>query len=361
MRNIRATGCGVMLASALLAFGAADGAQRTFVASYGNNLNTCSLGSPCRDFATAMAQTDLGGEIIVLDSAGYGKVVIDRSVAIVAAPGIYAGISVFSGSGVFIDAPGAKVTLRGLTINGQGGTYGVYFNQGARLHVDGCVVSGLVTGILTYGGDATVQDTTIRDHSQRGVDVQNGSLSVQLDRVRIQHNGLQGMNVQLSSGGVRVSVRDSTITDNGREGVWINATSGSALAAVDVESSEIASNGWTTSSSGVSVYAASGSIAELSLARSLVVRNNGNGINVASGGGAARASITDNTITGNYANGVYSAGSGTTVLATRNTVTLNSDFGFFNFNSTFYSGGDSRAMLNFAAPSSGTITVLGGL
>src|SRR6266511_2834986 len=76
---------------------------------------------------------------------------------------------------------------------------------------------------------------------------------------------------------------------------------------------------------------------------------------------AARSPITDNTITGNYANGVYSAGSGTTVLATRNTVTLNSDFGFFNFNSTFYSGGDNRAMLNFAAPSSGTITVLGGL
>ena len=43
--------------------------------------------------------TDSGGEIVVLSSGGYGPVLINKSVSIIAPEGIYAGISVFSGSG----------------------------------------------------------------------------------------------------------------------------------------------------------------------------------------------------------------------------------------------------------------------
>ena len=96
-------------------------AQRTFVASNGNDANACSLAAPCRGFARAITQTSANGEIIVLDSAGYGAVTIDRSVTITAPAGVYAGISVFTGAGITVATPGAAVTLRGLTINGQGG------------------------------------------------------------------------------------------------------------------------------------------------------------------------------------------------------------------------------------------------
>ena len=56
-----------------------------------------------------------------MDSAGYGAVTITQSVSIIAPAGIYAGISVFGGDGVTVNAPGAIVVLRGLSINGQGG------------------------------------------------------------------------------------------------------------------------------------------------------------------------------------------------------------------------------------------------
>jgi hypothetical protein len=76
-------------------------AQRAFVASYGTDVNTaanCSLASPCRGFAAAATVTDANGEIIVLDSAGYGPVTITKSISIIAPAGVYAGITVFSGA-----------------------------------------------------------------------------------------------------------------------------------------------------------------------------------------------------------------------------------------------------------------------
>src|SRR6266540_270106 len=73
-----------------------------------------------RSFAPAILRTDGGGEIVAVDSAGYGGVAIDRSVAIIAAPGAFAGVTVSSGDAIAIGASGLDVTLHGLTINGLG-------------------------------------------------------------------------------------------------------------------------------------------------------------------------------------------------------------------------------------------------
>src|SRR5215471_13629595 len=78
--------------------------QRTFVSGGGNDLNACSRTAPCRTFGHAISQTSVGGEVIVLDSAGYGAFTITQAVSIIAPPGIYAGISVFSGDGIDINA-----------------------------------------------------------------------------------------------------------------------------------------------------------------------------------------------------------------------------------------------------------------
>ena len=48
---------------------AATTAQRTFVASTGNDASACSIAAPCRGFARAITQTSAAGEVIVLDSA----------------------------------------------------------------------------------------------------------------------------------------------------------------------------------------------------------------------------------------------------------------------------------------------------
>ena len=102
------------LAFALSMLGASEAtgtAQRTFVASYGATANTafnCSLSKPCRAFSEAISVTNPGGEVVVLDSAGYGPVTITQSVSIIAPAGVHAGVTVFTGDGVTVNAPGAE-------------------------------------------------------------------------------------------------------------------------------------------------------------------------------------------------------------------------------------------------------------
>ena len=132
-----------------LAWGAT--VQRTFVASTGVDTNTYALTAPCRTFAAAQAQTNSGGEIIVLDSAGYGPVAVSKSLSIIAPEGVYAGISVFSGDGVTIATPGIDVVLKGLTINGQGGTNGIHMTSGNSLKVLNTSVSNIISGGSGYG------------------------------------------------------------------------------------------------------------------------------------------------------------------------------------------------------------------
>ena len=100
-------------------------AQRTFVASYGLTANTafnCSLVAPCRSFNAAISVTDPGGEVVILDTAGYGPMTINKSIKIIGPSGVYGGISVLGGvgppppptTGIVINAGDTDVvTLRG--------------------------------------------------------------------------------------------------------------------------------------------------------------------------------------------------------------------------------------------------------
>src|SRR5207302_6412654 len=103
---------------------------RVFVSGHGSDSNPGSITSPKRSFASALTVTDAGGEIIVLDSAGYGPVTIGQSVSINSPTGVYAGITVTSGNGVTVSAGASDVViLRGLTINGLPGFNGIQFNS----------------------------------------------------------------------------------------------------------------------------------------------------------------------------------------------------------------------------------------
>src|SRR5438477_5545805 len=96
--------------------------QRTFVSAHGgSDANVCSVVQPCRSFGAAMALTLAGGEIIVLDSGGYGVVTIDKSVSITSPAGVYAGVTAFSGNAITINTASLTVVVEGLTVNGLGG------------------------------------------------------------------------------------------------------------------------------------------------------------------------------------------------------------------------------------------------
>ena len=194
---------------------------RTFVASFGKDSNDCSLPSPCRGFTAALALTDPGGEIVVLDSAGYGAVTIGKSVSIIVPAGIYAGVSVFSGDGISIAGIGINVTLQGLTINGQGGVHGVRFVQGSRLNVAGCDIKGMNgNGVRVEGaGTVVVTRTSIIGSAQEGVFV-NAAAKVSIVRSRIQSSGGHGIEF---GGGASGSVVRTLVANSGLFGIEARA------------------------------------------------------------------------------------------------------------------------------------------
>jgi hypothetical protein len=160
---IAATAC--LLSSPALA------AVRTYVASYGSDGNTgsnCGPTTPCRTFSAAMGVADSGGQVIVLDSAGYGSVVITKSISLIAPDGIYAGLTVADGgTAVDIATAGVDVVLRGLTIIGQGNGYGISMTNGNSLHLEKMVLANFSGGyglyIQTYA-KVHVIDSVIRDN-----------------------------------------------------------------------------------------------------------------------------------------------------------------------------------------------------
>src|SRR4029450_11623948 len=108
----------------LVASGASFAAQRTFVHSspLGNDANAgsnCSLTAPCRSFNTAIGVTDPGGEVVILDTAGYGSMTITKSITVIGPSGVYGGISVITPGtdGITINAGNGDTTkLRGLDV-----------------------------------------------------------------------------------------------------------------------------------------------------------------------------------------------------------------------------------------------------
>jgi len=163
-----------VLAGGLIVATGAAAAPRTFVATTGADASPCSIAAPCRSFAAAQAQTSPGGEIVVLDSGGYGALTVAQSLTLTAPEGVYAGISVLAGVGVTVNAPAdAVVTLRGLTINGQGGSVGISLLQAAELQVERCRISAMTdSGIVAQlgaGAALAVNDSVISRNANAGI------------------------------------------------------------------------------------------------------------------------------------------------------------------------------------------------
>ncbi len=193
-----------------------EAAQRTFVSTSGNDANACSLVSPCRGFAKAITVTDTGGEIVVLDSGGYGTVAITKSVSIAAPAGVYAGVSVISGDGITINGSGINVFLRGLTINGQGGYNGVTIYNAATVRIEGSVIENFTgSGIYHTAGTLSVEDTTVRNNASIGV-WSVGTVQATLNRTRLEEN-LDGVRAQ---NGAQVAVQQCVISHNAHVGAF---------------------------------------------------------------------------------------------------------------------------------------------
>jgi hypothetical protein len=255
-----------------LSISVAVAAQRTFVASAGNDANPCSLVLPCRSFGAAISQTAPGGEVIVLDSGGYGPVVITQAVSIVAPAGVYAGVSVLSGTGIVVNAGSGSVVLSGLTITGLGGTTGIDYQSGAALWLERVSASGFSTD-TSYGLHASVSvpaKLVIRDSvfsgNFWGAAIAGVSIAVDVERTQFSQNyygavfgdnvsgvvsqssfngnGASGAYVQpLLSGGVAVlTMRNSVFSANAGHGIVVGHPLNPSLVHVQIIGCEISEN-----------------------------------------------------------------------------------------------------------------------
>ena len=310
----------------------AQAVQRTHVsAAFGSDANTatnCAAAAPCRFFTAAMSVTDPNGEVIVLDSGGYGAVTITQSVALIAPTGVYAGISVFPGAdGVTIATAGVNVVLRGLTINGQGGNNGINMTAGNSLTIENCVISNLGQyGILVNAAtNVNITDTIVRRNFSSGITLQNG---------------------------VKATITRAVVSGNANLGIYLYGNTPNTSTA-DIADSTVDGNSF-------GIYATSAdstAVVKLSVRDSRIVRNFNYGLTAHSISGAAVGLTASNNMVSNNATGLVAFNPGAKVISTGNTVTGNPNAGFYNFNGVLESAGNNTVRDN-GSGNVGTITVI---
>jgi hypothetical protein len=258
----------------------AQGVQRTFVSGLGSDGNPCSRTAPCRTFGQAISQTNAGGEVYVLDSAGYGPFTITKSISIVAPTGLTAGVSVFSADGIAINAGASDgIILRGLTVNNQGSTgNGIIFNTGGTLHIEGCVINGFSggSGLFFVGaGKLEVKDSIIRGNGHGiAIATLSGTAVAAIEQVRLEGNS-NGLYV---GDGSKVVARNTVASNNSDSGMEV-ANGFGGFAQLNIENC-LASN-----NSGVGILATSATTGGVTARVSnSTVTNNGTGLQALSGG-----------------------------------------------------------------------------
>ena len=242
-----------VLAATLASTAAYALSNRTFVSGIGNDANPCSLSAPCRSFAGALAQTSPGGEIAVLDTAGYGAVTITQAVSIVNEEGVEAGITVTSGDGITINAGATDVVnLRGLTIVGAGGNNGITFNSAGALNIQNCVVRGLGEAGFnlrpTGSTDVNVANTIASGNSSGILLAPAGTaitVTASFAQVQATHNLNNGFIVfgSLMTGTLSATAADSLASGNGGAGFDSISSVGQATPIFTVTDSKAANNG----------------------------------------------------------------------------------------------------------------------
>src|SRR5207302_1733726 len=109
---------------------------------------------------------------------------------------------------------GDVVILRGLTINGAGGSIGIHITAAGAVHVESCVVGGFAgdgqTAIYAQSaGQVFVADTVVRGNFN-GIAVVSGKLSA--DRCRLENNSDYGLFITSAKGSIRKSVASGNST-----------------------------------------------------------------------------------------------------------------------------------------------------
>jgi hypothetical protein len=201
-----------LLATCLAAPAEAQTATRAWVSGKGTDASGCGAPTdPCRSLQYVHDSIiEAGGEIDILDPAGYGAVTISKALSIINDGVGTAGVQAASGANAITINAGSTdlVYLRGLSIEGLGtGKNGIQLNSAGTFVVETCA---------------------------------------------IQHFSGSGINIQPSSGTTLISILNSVVSDNSSNGVYIYPQ-GSAAVAGTVSHAEISRNGIGRNGEGLAV------------------------------------------------------------------------------------------------------------
>jgi hypothetical protein len=244
-----------LIASALLVVTAASpayaGIPRAWVSGHGTDAAGCgSPTDPCRSLQYVHDNIiEAGGEIDILDPAGYGAITISKALSIVNDGVGTAGVQQPNSgqNAITINAgTGDAVTLRGLNIDGLGVAYnGIVFNSGASLTVVNCVIRHFAfaggtnyttgNGILIQPSSGSfnflVSNTIVADNGDVGLFYYPPSGNATVNGV-IDHvtgiNNQYGIDFNASSqsgGTVDITIAASIGSNNGIEGLLVDGTS----------------------------------------------------------------------------------------------------------------------------------------
>jgi hypothetical protein len=161
-------------------------ATRTWVSGVGDDVNPCSRTAPCKTFAGAISKTAIAGEINCLDPGGFGTITITKAITL-NCTGTLGSILASGVPGVTINATaaGSRVILRNLQINGIQGGPNTAGTIGVRI---------LAAAIVS------IEDTVITQFAQQGI-----------------HDERTTINNKLS-------ITNSTVSQNVGTGIGLNAT-----------------------------------------------------------------------------------------------------------------------------------------
>ena len=303
------------LACSLFAAPAQALRARVFVSKTGADVGGCSFSAPCQSLIFAYNAVLPGGEITMLDSAGYEPLTINKALTITGPAGVEAGIAVPSGgTAITISAgPTDAVVLRGLTLTGGGVGYnGIVFNSGGSLTIDNCIVRN-----FAYDGSTATTG--------------NGVLIVPNSATMI------------------LVVTNTTVSDNGNVGLYYLPQSGASIVPTRATIDHVVA---TNNQYGIVIDASHLGISNITDAISSSVANNNRSTGIAIGSGSqasVRVSIDGTEASNNSLYGITAGGSGAEVLLGRSVITNNSFNGIINDTlppNTFYSYGNNQINLN---------------
>ena len=201
--------CALLVASPALALN-----SRSFVASDGNDSNNCQRLTPYRTFAIAIAATSNGGEVVVLDSAGYGGATITMPITLTSPAGVLAAVN--STMTINLAGPNDVVRLDGLSFMGRGiDVIGI-----GRVILRNLRIAGADTGIhVNSPGGAIVRGSDIDIYGPGtyaiNLTATSGMNVVTFDRLRVEgtHHGVW------VADHTNLSVRDCTLTGRSENSV----------------------------------------------------------------------------------------------------------------------------------------------